>query len=519
MRQGRGARPLLSLLIGLLLLAACRGGDRTSPASDGTGAAGSTTAGAAATTGAGAASAQPAGVVEGDLSGARVRLEVQPLARAGTLTVLTAVITVVEPPEDGPLNITSHFTARGTEGNAGAANLSDVRLFAPDRGLLASPAISPAGRSATTSPGGVGLARGARAGLRAVFGALPAATREVDVLWPHLGVIAGVTVQDGPVPPLAGYGDSPPRDVKLEGVRGEVVPVTARSVELGGAVRTDQAPDQTRVVLAADVLFALDRADLSTQADAALERAAAQIEAAGPGPVKVTGHSDDQGSDQYNLDLSNRRAQAVAGALASRLAPAQYPAEVSGRGEAYPVAKGTSAEERAANRRVELLVERRQRSVAAQAPATPPPSSGPSATGADGLVFEQTDRARLRLRAERAVRRGSWLRVDLTGAVESTDPTTGRTDFLVDLRDLTRPASRSDASGVGVLDGSVLRLPAFDPTGTCACPNVLFGLPIHAREQRRFSVWVAAPASLGASVTVQLPKDQGRLLDVPVTGG
>ena len=464
--------------------------------------------------------ADPAGVIEGDLGGARVRLEVQPLARAGSATVLTAVVTVVKAPERGSLNITSDFTARG--GGSSGPDLSDVRLFLPEGGLLASPAKTADGRWATSRPGNVGLEAGASAGLRAIFGALPVEAERADVLWPILGVVAGVPIVDGAVPVLPPYGDSPPRDVEVvRAVGGEVRAVTARSSQLAGAVTTEHAPAQTRVVLAADVLFALDRADLSPQANAALDAAAAAIKAAGPGPVKVTGHTDDQGTEQYNLDLSNRRAQAVAATLAPRLAPGSYPLEVSGRGEAEPTVEGTKPEARAANRRVELLVARRQQAAppTLAAPGVLPEGGGPRAKAAEGLAFDQSDGSVMRLRAERAVREGSWLRVDLTGTVERIDPRTGTTDFLIDLRD-PGPRSaygRDDAAGVGVLDGSVLHLPAVvDVKGLCACPNGLFGVSIHGLEQRRFSVWVGVPQSLGDTVVVQLPREQGRLLDVPV---
>lgn len=115
----------------------------------------------------------------------------------------------------------------------------------------------------------------------------------------------------------------------------------------------------------------------------------------------MTGHTDDQGTDQYNLDLSNRRAQSVAVALATRLGADRFPRTVSGRGEAEPAVKGTSPEDRAANRRVELLVERPQRAAPTPALTMLPPGGGPTANGPEGIVFDQSDGSRLRIRAER----------------------------------------------------------------------------------------------------------------------
>jgi outer membrane protein OmpA-like peptidoglycan-associated protein len=73
--------------------------------------------------------------------------------------------------------------------------------------------------------------------------------------------------------------------------------------------------------------------------------------------VTVTGHSDGRGDPAYNLDLSQRRAEAVRAALAEQLG-AGFAFEVAGRGEDEPVAPNENAdgsdnpEGRALNRRV-----------------------------------------------------------------------------------------------------------------------------------------------------------------------
>jgi OmpA-OmpF porin, OOP family len=70
--------------------------------------------------------------------------------------------------------------------------------------------------------------------------------------------------------------------------------------------------------------------------------------------LEVQGHTDDQGSDDYNLKLSQRRAETVVAYLGlfdidtNRLVPKGY-------GEFKPVMPNTTEEERAKNRRVELV--------------------------------------------------------------------------------------------------------------------------------------------------------------------
>ena len=130
------------------------------------------------------------------------------------------------------------------------------------------------------------------------------------------------------------------------------------------AFRVTRTATATVVELAADVLFAFDRADLSPQGPAQLQRAADLIRQGGSGPIEVRGYTDSMGEDAYNLDLSQRRSAAVAdwlsasgGIEAARLQP-------RGFGEADPVAPNAGTEGndypegRAMNRRVTIVIPR-----------------------------------------------------------------------------------------------------------------------------------------------------------------
>ncbi|MEO0543234.1 MAG: OmpA family protein [Pseudomonadota bacterium] len=69
--------------------------------------------------------------------------------------------------------------------------------------------------------------------------------------------------------------------------------------------------------------------------------------------LSVEGHTDSDGSDSFNLDLSQRRAQAVVEWLTTRGAdPGTFNA--LGRGESTPVADNSTAQGKALNRRVEV---------------------------------------------------------------------------------------------------------------------------------------------------------------------
>jgi len=71
--------------------------------------------------------------------------------------------------------------------------------------------------------------------------------------------------------------------------------------------------------------------------------------------IVIAGHTDSVGSEQYNLNLSLRRANAVADYLISR-GVAQSRLGTEGRGELEPIASNETESGRAQNRRVEIYV-------------------------------------------------------------------------------------------------------------------------------------------------------------------
>ena len=71
--------------------------------------------------------------------------------------------------------------------------------------------------------------------------------------------------------------------------------------------------------------------------------------------VRVEGHTDSTGSDDYNMDLSNRRAAAVRNLLTSRGVDDSR-IDVVGYGESMPVATNDTEAGRQKNRRVEIKI-------------------------------------------------------------------------------------------------------------------------------------------------------------------
>lgn len=71
--------------------------------------------------------------------------------------------------------------------------------------------------------------------------------------------------------------------------------------------------------------------------------------------VSVEGYTDSQGSDAYNQDLSDRRADAVERAL-MEMSISNNRVTTRGYGEGFPVASNDNAGGRQLNRRVEIVL-------------------------------------------------------------------------------------------------------------------------------------------------------------------
>jgi outer membrane protein OmpA-like peptidoglycan-associated protein len=115
----------------------------------------------------------------------------------------------------------------------------------------------------------------------------------------------------------------------------------------------------TVVEVADDVLFDFDEVRLRPEADEVLDDLAELADGTGEVPIAVVGHTDGVGDDDYNLDLSQRRAEAVVEGFVGRGVDADR-LSADGRGSSEPVAEegGDDDEQaRARNRRVEVTFE------------------------------------------------------------------------------------------------------------------------------------------------------------------
>jgi outer membrane protein OmpA-like peptidoglycan-associated protein len=140
------------------------------------------------------------------------------------------------------------------------------------------------------------------------------------------------------------------------------------------------------ISLSGSVMFQSGGSELSATARTRLDTVANALGAYADRDIMVEGHTDSQGNDEANRALSQRRAEAVRSYLVTRGVPeARIRAE--GRGEAEPVATNDTAEGRASNRRVEIVVEP-QRATEGTPPASEVrptlPNSAPTAQPGPG---------------------------------------------------------------------------------------------------------------------------------------
>ncbi len=119
----------------------------------------------------------------------------------------------------------------------------------------------------------------------------------------------------------------------------------------------DQPLQYETHTVSAEALFDFDKAILKPQGRAALQNLGAQIRSQGlkVKDINVIGHTDSVGSDAYNMRLSERRATAVRNFLVGEGVSSSI-IDVSGMGKRQPVASNETAEGRALNRRVEVMV-------------------------------------------------------------------------------------------------------------------------------------------------------------------
>ena len=103
------------------------------------------------------------------------------------------------------------------------------------------------------------------------------------------------------------------------------------------------------------VFFGFDKSDLSTEAQATLDRQAAWLKKYATAKVTVEGHADERGTREYNLALGERRATAAKNYLVAAGIPAGRITTIS-YGKERPAVVGSNEAAWAQNRRAVTVV-------------------------------------------------------------------------------------------------------------------------------------------------------------------
>jgi outer membrane protein OmpA-like peptidoglycan-associated protein len=135
----------------------------------------------------------------------------------------------------------------------------------------------------------------------------------------------------------------------------ETRPMETDRIVFVDAAAMERAIAATGRVALYGIRFDTDRAEPRPESRPTLEEIAKYLRANPAVSVIVTGHTDNQGAFDYNLDLSRRRAAAVVAALTRDFGIPAARLTAFGAGMAAPVAANDTEQGRAQNRRVEIV--------------------------------------------------------------------------------------------------------------------------------------------------------------------
>ena len=121
----------------------------------------------------------------------------------------------------------------------------------------------------------------------------------------------------------------------------------------GTGVSVTRVGQQIILNMPSNITFATDQSAVQPQFNQTLVSVALVLKKFDKTLVDVSGHTDSQGDDAYNLELSRKRAIAVATILANQ-GIVQQRFSITGRGEQSPIASNGTEQGRAQNRRVEI---------------------------------------------------------------------------------------------------------------------------------------------------------------------
>ena len=173
------------------------------------------------------------------------------------------------------------------------------------------------------------------------------------VLGGIIGHIAGNTAIGAAVGGAVGAGAGAIIGKKMDKAKAEAEAVKNAQVE---SVTDANGLDAVKVTFDSGILFATNKAELSTTAKNSLAQFAQVLNNNKDCDIAIIGHTDNTGSDAINQPLSVNRANSVNNYLKSCGVSASQIKSVEGQGSSNPVADNSTAAGRQQNRRVEVYM-------------------------------------------------------------------------------------------------------------------------------------------------------------------
>lgn len=119
--------------------------------------------------------------------------------------------------------------------------------------------------------------------------------------------------------------------------------------------KVEQVKEGVKVTFDSNILFELNSSYLTDAAHQKLQGLAEALKKHTYSAIRIEGHTDNTGTDDYNKWLSERRAESVKTYMESLGIPAGT-MSTAGHGESSPIASNDTSEGQAANRRVEVII-------------------------------------------------------------------------------------------------------------------------------------------------------------------
>lgn len=117
------------------------------------------------------------------------------------------------------------------------------------------------------------------------------------------------------------------------------------------------APEMVQYCTTLDIQFEVDRDDIQHEYEASVDRLGAYLRKYPDTSAVIEGHTDEVGTDEYNMQLSQRRANSVLNYLVEHSGIERSRLKAVGYGKSRPVADNRTEEGKQQNRRIDSIID------------------------------------------------------------------------------------------------------------------------------------------------------------------